>query len=276
MVSVDIYFYFEKEKISLLDLEDELEGLLIDFKKYYFITGQYSLLNLGNAYRASILTPLLDNDKKSDFPAELKSEMNSIRDKYSLKIEVKKLYDNEKVDYASEVDKADSYYLFTHLFSIYSPLKSAASGYSIAPYLLGIKRSMVEQMYAWQRRYKVMDSLWMDSGELEVDAYKEMSVIESPLNKKGLDICRQVEDVIKKPVYYFIFKYYGRNFVELERLCPSCGQEWYNEEFKEDSEIMKMTDNFAYICHKCKLISLETLELNLRRAHIGEFSGNDV
>jgi predicted nucleic acid-binding Zn ribbon protein len=79
-------------------------------------------------------------------------------------------------------------------------------------------------------------------------ALNQLEKIDSSLNKRGLEICKKISNLSKKPVYYFLYKNSGidkRN--ELERKCPLCGGNWLLK-----SELHNL---FMFKCDKCFIIS---------------------
>lgn len=72
----------------------------------------------------------------------------------------------------------------------------------------------------------------------------------SQLNKRGMEICAELEKETGKPVYYFLLNPIGewfqfkKNNKDLE-LCPKCGERF--------SEISDPCTNINKVCHSCRL-----------------------
>ena len=76
------------------------------------------------------------------------------------------------------------------------------------------------------QEYKSLDRIYIYSGELEIPAYKQLAEYESGLSKEGRKLCKIIEEEIKKPVFYYLHRYWGRKIGEENRVCPSCGKNW--------------------------------------------------
>lgn len=67
----------------------------------------------------------------------------------------------------------------------------------------------------------------------------------SQLNQKGLSVCRMLEKELKKPVYYYLYRFYGKQ----PSKCPICGENW-----KQNEDGL-----YAYKCDKCMLVADKTV-----------------
>ena len=73
-----------------------------------------------------------------------------------------------------------------------------------------------------------------------------MSNISSPLNQKGLEVCRKLENELGKDVYYYLYRFYGKH----PSKCPICKGQWKKDEGKF----------YNYQCDKCKIVAHSTPE----------------
>jgi len=96
-------------------------------------------------------------------------------------------------------------------------------------------------VWNWQYIYHACDKQFM-YGMGERHGYKMMNDIKSPLSVEGLRICALWENLVQKPFYYFLFKYYRKN----KPICPKCNENWVNH----NKDI-----KFEYVCEKCRLVS---------------------
>lgn len=103
----------------------------------------------------------------------------------------------------------------------------------------------------FQKTYKAVDQLWMDSLS---DRFTKRQITDhnSQLNKRGLEICAELENKLERPVYYLLrnpiggwFEYEKNNKV-LE-VCPKCGGSF---EYKEAPYSIK-------VCNTCRLAFLQ-------------------
>ena len=101
----------------------------------------------------------------------------------------------------------------------------------------------------FQSMYKAVDKLWMDSLS---DRFTKRQIIDhkSQLNKVGIDIRAEIENKVKKPVYYLLGNPIG-GWYEFKRnnkvlsSCPKC-----------EKEIVKLNsryDDDLSVCHDCRL-----------------------
>ena len=99
----------------------------------------------------------------------------------------------------------------------------------------------VRELTSWQVPYEAYDELFYATGIGEISAHKMLSNISSRLNQKGLSVCRMLEQELVKPVYYYLYRFYGKQ----PSKCPVCGGEWKRPE----------GGLFDYKCDKCKIVA---------------------
>ena len=99
----------------------------------------------------------------------------------------------------------------------------------------------------FQKIYKSVDNLWMNSLS---DRFTKRQIVhhDSQLNQRGLEICKDLENKLNKPVYYLLCNPIGgwfefnKNNKNLSN-CPKCG-----------GEFTKVTNNYANkVCNTCRL-----------------------
>lgn len=141
--------------------------------------------------------------------------------------------------------ESPSYYvLFSNFVAEYSPVSCGDCNLPVPLYKLpGDSEDEYYALRQWQGEYKACDSLFVLSGVGEGFGYREISEIESPLTKEGLEICREMSQKSKRPFYYFLHRHY----VPQESTCPGCGQEW-----KLDG---KLHGIYTFKCDQCRLLS---------------------
>lgn len=100
----------------------------------------------------------------------------------------------------------------------------------------------------WQNDYQACDTLQMGSETGQRFAIREMGNLISSLSKRGLRICEQINALTGKPVYYYLYRYHGKNYeMELKRKCPSCNGEWLLKK--------PWHGKFNFRCKRCRLLS---------------------
>lgn len=107
------------------------------------------------------------------------------------------------------------------------------------PYLDGGRDHF--RLINWTEMYMHMEGLWMTSYH-DRYTYHQLTSIDSVLVKEGRKICRDMEKILCKPVYYNI--YYSKR---VPKVCPSCKKEWITTENPDSQE---------YMCEACRLIGM--------------------
>ncbi|MCO7224189.1 DUF2310 family Zn-ribbon-containing protein [Pleionea sp. CnH1-48] len=159
-------------------------------------------------------------------------------------------------------------YLFTHCFDDSSPLCAGSNGKPIPLYSLELGSKLTHELVNWMTTYKTLDSLWLNSGPLEMDAYKQIAGIKSQFYKDTKTLQLQLEDALSKPVFYYLLRYWGRSDNEFDRLCPSCGGQWLIDESIDTDLFFK----FNFKCDDCRLVAhIADSYDDERKARTGEY-----
>ena len=166
-------------------------------------------------------------------------------------------------------EQSSSFYLFTHAFDDVSPVCCGDTGLPIPLYLLPVTQKKREELYFWSGSYKAHDKIWLDSGTLEIPAYKQLADPASNLSVTGRGFCAEIERVTKTPTFYYVHRYWGRNDREAVRPCPICGSKWHSSEIPGDRQAFQ---EFHFRCERCRLVShcADSYD-DERHARIGEF-----
>jgi len=161
-------------------------------------------------------------------------------------------------------------YLFTHLFDHESSLCLGDDGCPLPYFRLPITDQEKDNIYCWTGKYQELDTIWIGSGELEIPAYRLLADPDSSLSIEGRECCAIIEKATGVPTYYYLMRYFGREYAEeKKRRCPCCGKSWlvkYPEKEIQEKPFWK----FDFQCKKCRLVSHFATDVNLRYAKIGE------
>lgn len=115
-------------------------------------------------------------------------------------------------------DKWDALYLMSdHLLGL-SPLRCHECSGFVAIYRSEASRLEAGRLLEWQSQYDSLYALWLESAEYETWAGTELSRIESPINKLGLDIAASLSAQLSIRVWYVM-----HSATEVDS-CPRCGQ----------------------------------------------------
>ena len=162
-------------------------------------------------------------------------------------------------------------YFVTDYFERESPVRRGDNGRVIPYFTLPITSSEKDNIYGWTCRYRELDSLWLDSGDFEMSAYRHLAEPDSSLSIEGRECCSVIEKATGVPTYYYLKRYYGREYAEeKERQCPGCGKPWFVKRPEKQIDEHKPWWEFDFMCKKCRLVSSVAPDLNLRYAKIGE------
>ncbi|MBR5767497.1 MAG: DUF2310 family Zn-ribbon-containing protein, partial [Clostridia bacterium] len=150
-----------------------------------------------------------------------------------------------KDDFATGKE-ANSYVLCIHPdLRDFSPICCGHCRRNIPYYLLPpLSDEAVRELTSWQTSYAAYDQLFYATGIGEISAHKMLSNMSSRLNQKGLFVCRLLEKELGKPVYYYLYRFYGKQ----PSRCPICRSNW---QLSEDSL-------FDYQCDKCRIVADRT------------------
>lgn len=153
--------------------------------------------------------------------------------------------ENRNVTGSCICKKSEYYILKGNMKDTVSPVICGRCGNSVPLYRLPRNYSREEyyDILEWQRAYNDLNDLFKQ-GLDERYAYEMLNKANSSLNVEGRRIAKALNEKTGVPVYYHIFKYYGKNKSE----CPICGEQWNNN----DDEY-----NVDYICHRCRLVSTD-------------------
>ena len=166
--------------------------------------------------------------------------------------------------------RSTSFYLFTHAFDDgMSPVRCGDTGDPIPLYLLPITQQLRHDLFSWSCEYKSHDRIYLNSGMLEIPAYKQLADPTSDLSVIGRELCADIECATETPTFYFVHRYWGRKVGEAVRACPDCGGKWHSSDSPEDGQPYH---RFHFRCKRCRLVShcADTFD-DERHARIGEF-----
>jgi predicted nucleic acid-binding Zn ribbon protein len=166
--------------------------------------------------------------------------------------------------------KASTLYLFTHAFDWKSPLCRGDTGQPIPAFSLPLEFQRKNDLIRWQAEYILHDRLWLNSGALELAAYKELVDPNSGLSADGREICADIEKATSVPTYYFLMRYSAAGQGADDRPCPGCGGLWHIPQ-PEGAAFHQ----WQFRCEACRLVSTVGVDINKRLAKIGQWKPNN-
>lgn len=160
-------------------------------------------------------------------------------------------------------------YLFTHAFDWASPVCRGDGQPPIPLCTLPVADEIKEQVYTWQQSYVLHDRMWIESGALEIGAYRQLVDPASELSEEGRSICREIEKATGVATYYYQARYWARRKDEERRRCPGCGGAWTTG---LEPTTPKKFWQFEFRCNPCRLVAHPGVSTDGgRHTRIGEF-----
>lgn len=213
----------------------ELNGQILRRHKSY--------TSIGDEFQLRVVAP----EKTTFNPDNENINVTNARERfeaaYGEKVVWSCIGENKNVTGSCECKKSDYYILKGNMKDTVSPVLCGNCGMSVPLYRLPRNYSREEyyDILEWQRAYNDLNDLFKQ-GLDERYAYEMLNKANSSLNVEGRRIAKALKEKTGVPVYYHMFKYYGKNKSE----CPICGETWTNN----DEEY-----NVDYICHRCRLVA---------------------
>lgn len=230
--------------------ESKIDSLLGCLRMNGNILGrEMPLVQESKVYRAYLSLPDKDAFQKKTFSEYVGKVIKELSDVGLGQPEIKILGKDPQEPDACECRRPSWFILFTNYVTIQPPLRC---GRCFSPFpLYRIPKLASGDYYeaiCWQSNYQACDTLQMNCEVGERFGTKQMSDYDSSLTKEGLKVCREIERVTKKKVYYYLFRYNGKSHEkELEKKCPNCGGDWLLKK-----SLHKL---FDFKCDKCRLLS---------------------
>lgn len=246
-------------KVSVQDgalSEQTVSRLLDDLLCTWRMNGQlqiqccdWGIYVLDGLYSVSVLTPAADALSVTHNSVYVNNAQEAFRANGLALPDIEIL--GREVDSLPECacQNRSAYILFNTCLSLESVIRCADCFDPVPLYTLPYPDSDEHhEIVCWAHDYECCDSLQMNCSVLERACTREMSDMNSSLNRAGLKICQALTDKTGIPVYHYLYKFNGRSLKqEKARKCPSCGGDWLLENPWHDS--------FDFRCDECRLIS---------------------
>ena len=127
----------------------------------------------------------------------------------------------------------------------YNPLHCIDCNLEIKPESLVLGNTLVDAIAYWVSMYDAIYRLWLTSGEYEGWAKDQLADIRSPVNKIGLDLRKELNEVLQ--CNYWYFQDQGVERFEAIKECPNCQgplKEYTNSIFRQ------------MICEQCSIVTV--------------------
>jgi len=247
MFTFEFHFYpksFEEHYID--DYDNSIQSFIACLYKNGQILAEWSVVKFFDHYTCRVVAPEMDSLDEKFHNKYCKEDVSAILEKSLKDFEIHFIGENYDVWDSCGCFSSSHYVLFTDYKKQETyPVVCGDCRNTVPLYKLPKTYAEDYEEYYdvqwWQRIYNACDTQFM-SGTGERHGYKMMNDPNSALSKEGLRICAFWEERVKKPFYYYLFKYYKKN----KPTCPKCNENWvnHNEKIKYD-----------YVCEKCRLVS---------------------
>lgn len=149
------------------------------------------------------------------------------------------------------------------------PIKRGTDGCEFPAYLFAMDQTSHPNLGYWVDGYSCHFEVWLQSGRLELPAWRELVDPASETSEMGRELCRKIEKASGIPTYYYLDRYWAMPEGERDRRCPACGGRWRLAKPHVD-DTQKSYWEIAYLCKKCRLVSRSACsEGSKRQATIG-------
>lgn len=150
-----------------------------------------------------------------------------------------------------------AFVIFTHACTNAPPVLCADCGATVPLYRLPPLPDAEEHngqyadLLGWQRGFRRMDAMWLESGLGERFAHAQLSRPRSPLNREGQTARAALEERTGRRVLYYQWQgSIGDDDLPADRPCPSCGGRWRCRPNREAFGV------YGYKCERCRLVSM--------------------
>ena len=264
MIAADIQFQLrENPGLDRDALREAIKSYLAWLRKNGQILGEWILADTPNSFRATVYLAAANALEDHHHSGSGRQALDTIlRNTHRPALNLL-----EDLERRTDWSGSGSLYLFTHFLDLSSPVCAGDDGSPVPLYNLPILDREKEELHAWASAYRNYDWLAIDSGALEIPAYKQLAEVDSELARKGRALAEAVEKGTGLPVYYYQHRYWGRCGEEEKRICPDCGQPWTYETAER-----KGIAWFDFLCEPCRLVSHNAVSFDDdEHARIGEF-----
>lgn len=264
MIFVEINFG-RSRSLQKSELEDIAENYIASLFHAGQLCGEYFLTWIKGELTCQTLMSGLGADKLRYHSHWAKPKLKEVKRAFGRK-PVWKIRD-DVVPKRNLYWNAPTLHLFTHAFDWKSPLCRGDTGGAVPVFLLPVDFQQKNDLIRWQAEYVLHDRLWLNSGSLEMPAYKELVNPKSDLSAAGHELCAAIEKATSVPTYYFLMRYSAPELGDDKRPCPGCGKAWDSPQ-PPDAPF----HHWPFRCEHCRLVSTVGVDINSRLARVGQWN----
>jgi predicted nucleic acid-binding Zn ribbon protein len=127
----------------------------------------------------------------------------------------------------------------------YNPISCIDCNLEINPEFLGTNERLVEAIACWRDVHNAIEELWLDSREYEAWAKQQLTDIDSPVNRRGLELRKELEVI--RPFYYHYFQDESAEGFQPTIRCPKCHKAFI---------LYRGGIFLQFICESCRIITV--------------------
>jgi predicted nucleic acid-binding Zn ribbon protein len=128
-----------------------------------------------------------------------------------------------------------------------SPVLDFDGGAALPLCMLPLDERQRATLVAWAHEYAELDSLWMASGPLEQEAYRQLADPRRSPMRDARAAASMVERATGLPCYAYLLRFHAQRRGERTRRCPGCGAVWARR--------VHGCRRFTFRCDPCRLVS---------------------
>jgi len=102
----------------------------------------------------------------------------------------------------------------------FNPLHCIDCNLEVAPESFALSDSLIEHIASWRSVHEAVNCLWLDSREYETWAAEQLADINSPINRRGMALRKEL-DAVRRCYYWYFQDESVDSFKPVSR-CPSC------------------------------------------------------
>jgi predicted nucleic acid-binding Zn ribbon protein len=211
---------------------------------------EYRIAETNQSFLAYVTIPDIDALEDQYHNTYVRRACEALK-QYGIAPPVSRLLDEDIEERPACACQASSFYILYTSHETHSPPVRCGDCFRWVP-LYRFPKTYDDEYYdiiCWQSDYRSCDRLQMNCRTLERAALRELGQFNSSLSEQGRAICQRIQELIAKPVYYYLYRYRARSNQKQERTrrCPRCGGAWLLE--------APLHYHFDFKCDACHLLS---------------------
>jgi len=248
MYAVELQFDLQTRRASYARLS-KISSLIAALVKNGNLLDQYVLTAESKKWTVHGMTPARDAFRKANWNSFVQQEMVALAKANLEHPRIRFLGIVPETAPACRCSKPRGFYLFTTFLQLEPPVRCIHCSGTVPLYRLPSSKTGEHfELRSWASNYQSCDTLQMNSSVGTRFGERQMSDPTSSLSRTGLAVCRELEGLTGRPVYYYLYRGNAQSRPkELRRACPACGGQWLLKK--------PLHGKFDFKCNHCRLLS---------------------